>query len=325
MQLVVQQRAVPYRHGLTLLRTLLAPAWLACAAHGQIDLGLRLTYPSDVPVVETSVQPGHLLLLEHSDNLRDWTETARALEHLHPYADALRGHQPLAFYRVRASPLQPPDDWSNLIEGSSQKLFLPGSGSGLAGTSIVKWSILLNHPDRVYFQDSVRYPYHIQFARARLPGYAAISTLDYYAQALYATSSQRMVLGSVLRAPNPLVRELGIEITGTEAFPATKAIHWIEAVKHRLVLEPGWRVYYMPATEQRAETEANLALFAARGLEIASLNRWTTVNSGYEEYYPSNTTYELDFEFKRIVPGQVGLKQIRAVPHPTPVPPPTIP
>ena len=32
-----------------------------------------------------------------------------------------------------------------------------------------------------------------------------------------------------------------------------------------------------------------------------------------------------DFEYKRIVPGQVGLKQIRAVPHPTPVPPPTIP
>ena len=232
-------------------------------------------------MVETSVHPGQLLLLEHSDNLRDWTETARALEHLHPYADALRGNQPLGFYRVRASPLEPADDWSNLIEGSSQKLFLPGSGSGLAGTSIVKWSILLNHPDRVYFQDSVRYPYHIQFARARLPGYAAMSTLDYYAQALYATPSQRMVLGSVLRAPNPLVRELAIEITGTEAFPATNAVNWIEAVKRRLVLEPGWRVYYMPATEQRAETEAHLALFAARGLEIASLNRWTTVNSGY--------------------------------------------
>jgi hypothetical protein len=55
------------------------------------------------------------------------------------------------------------------------------------------------------------------------------------------------------------------------------------------------------------------------------LTQMNTAALAYEDYHPSNTTYELDFEYKRIVPGQVGLKQLRAVPHPTPVPPPTIP
>ena len=145
----------------------------------------------------------------------------------------------------------------------------------------VKWALLLSHRDRVYFQDSVKYPFHLQFARARLPGYAAMSALEFNAQALYANASQRMVVGSVLRAPDAEVRELGIEITGAEAFPAARAAEWCDAVRRRLVTEDGWRVFYMPSTEQRAETEANLPLFAARGIEVSSLNRWATANACY--------------------------------------------
>jgi hypothetical protein len=70
--------------------------------------------------------------------------------------------------------------------------FKPGIGGGLAGIPSMKWTVLLSTPDRVYFQDSVRYPFHIQFARARLPGYAAIGTLEYDLQALYANDSQRV-------------------------------------------------------------------------------------------------------------------------------------
>jgi hypothetical protein len=34
---------------------------------------------------------------------------------------------------------------------------------------------------------------------------------------------------------------------------------------------------------------------------------------------------ELDLEYKKQKPGVIGLKQIRAVPRPVPVPPPQIP
>jgi hypothetical protein len=55
------------------------------------------------------------------------------------------------------------------------------------------------------------------------------------------------------------------------------------------------------------------------------LSQLNTGALAYEKYYPAKSHYELDFEFIRIVPGHVGLKQMRAVPHPTPVPPPSIP
>ena len=45
----------------------------------------------------------------------------------------------------------------------------------------------------------------------------------------------------------------------------------------------------------------------------------------YAAYYPAKQEYELDFEFKRLVPGVLELKQLRAVPHPQAVPPPIIP
>ena len=45
----------------------------------------------------------------------------------------------------------------------------------------------------------------------------------------------------------------------------------------------------------------------------------------WEAYYPGKSSYELDFEYKRLRPGRIGLKQMRPVPHPVPVPPPIIP
>jgi hypothetical protein len=275
---VLRATACSTPYGSVLLLPLFA---LSCFAQIQTNIGLRLTREAGVPQVETIKQLGHMLLVEHSANLQDWTEVARVLGQLYPYGDWFRSNQDLGFYRGRSWPAQDLDDWSNQLVAKSPALFKPGSGSGLAAISYVKWSLLLNHVDRVYFQDSVRYSYHIQYARARLPGYANMSTLEYNAQALYANASQRMVVGSVFRAPDPQVREVGIEVTGAEAFQAMKVVDWVEAVRRRVIVEPGWRVFYMPSTEQRSETQANLPLFAARGIEVSSVKRWATANACY--------------------------------------------
>ena len=55
------------------------------------------------------------------------------------------------------------------------------------------------------------------------------------------------------------------------------------------------------------------------------LRQMLAAAQAYELYYPQKTSYELDFEFKRLTPGLVGVKQMRPVPHPTPVPVPTLP
>ncbi len=237
--------------------------------------------PGGVPTVEARGEPGSRLILETTDDFHHWQETARVFDRLWPYADFLREGRASGFYRVRSAAAVATDDWANQIVAGNARLFRPGTGSGLAATASLKWSILLSQPDRVYFQDSVAYPYHIQFARARLPGYAGMGAVAFNAQALYANADQRMVLGSVFRAPEAQVRELGIEITGADAFPAAMAATWVDSTRRRLVSGEGWRVYYMPSSEQQAETDAHLPLFAAKGIEVSSLNRWASANTCY--------------------------------------------
>jgi formylglycine-generating enzyme required for sulfatase activity len=54
------------------------------------------------------------------------------------------------------------------------------------------------------------------------------------------------------------------------------------------------------------------------------LDQINAATLAYEAYYTNKTAFELDFEFKRMAPGDMMVKQIRAVPHPVQVPPPTI-
>lgn len=253
----------------------------SAARAADADLGLRVTPGPELPHFHTDPHPGHLLILESSPDLVSWTETARVRHQLQPYGDWSRSGAAAAFYRVGRRPLQDADDAANQITPSLPDLFRPGSGSGLNAMPVVKWTLLLSQPDRVWFQDSVRYAYHIEFARARLPGYATMSVLEYNAQSLYATPAQLMVLGSVMRAPDPQVRELGLEITGAEAFPAARAAEWADAVRRRLVPDPGWRVFYLPSREQEAETRAGLHHFTERGFAVAGLDRWVTVPTCY--------------------------------------------
>mgnify|MGYP006883223166 FL=1 len=254
-----------------LLCLAILPGWLlGSVAQHTAATDLRIDLRGGVPHLQTAELPGQILVLQHSPDLRHWTETARAFQRLHPYSDGSQAAATHGFYRVQAAPISPDHDWAHQLEAATPRLFQP---AGAAGAAMVKWCLLLDQPDRVYFQDTVRYPFHLQFARARLPGYAGISAMEFYRQSLYATASQRMAVGAVLRHADPRFRELAMDLTGAEAFPAERAVEWILAVQRRLVAVDGWRVFYMPSPEQRAETEAHLDLFTQRGIEVGTLSR----------------------------------------------------
>lgn len=261
---------------------LLAAATLAALAAANAG-GLALDWQAPVPSLSTPDRPGCRLVLEYSRTLAagDWQEAARVRHRLFPYPDLAAAGRPAGFYRIAATALELSDDWSNQLVPADGQLFTPASGEGLAATRFAKFSILLDRPDRVCFQDTARWPWHYHFAVARLPGYAGMSVLDYNAQALYPTPGQRMVVGSVLRAPDPQVREVGIEVTGSVAFPIDRVADWITAVQRRVVLDAGWRTFYLPSAEQRAAAEAGAAFLASRGITLDSLARWAGENAGY--------------------------------------------
>ncbi|MBM3847257.1 MAG: hypothetical protein FJ405_13365 [Verrucomicrobia bacterium] len=244
---------------------------------------LTLTLQADYLALESSPAPGDVLMLELSDDLQTWRERAQTFGRIHPYPEERvhRFARFAQFYRLQYRLRLPSDDWVNQLDPKLPDLFKPGSGSGLSRVSSIKWTLMLADPGRVYFQDSLRYPFHIQFARARLPGYASMSVLDFNAQSLFPTSAQKMVLGSLFRAPDPLVREVGIEVTGNEAFPVERIADLLLAVRRRTALPDGWRWFYMPSTEQREAAEVYKALLTARGIEISSLGRWASENTCY--------------------------------------------
>jgi hypothetical protein len=258
---------------------------LAIVVAGRADElpSLQLTAGSAGVVLESGRRPGQRLKLEASPDLNRWMEVAQVLDRLGPYPDVRSGRGPAEFYRLVCSPSQAADDWANQIEVGSSSLFRPGTGSGLGAIAVVKWLLRVAEPERVYFQDTVAYPYHVQFARARLPDFAGVGAVDFAAQSLYPTAAQRLAVGSVMRAPDPQLRELGIELTGAAAFPAERAAGWVDAVRRRLDLPAGWRVLYMPSIEQRAETEAHPEAFASRQIEVASLDRWATDHACYSD------------------------------------------
>lgn len=251
-------------------------AWRVVAA-----TELSLAIPGGTPSLLSGDEPGFRLILQRSADLTDWQEVARVRHRLWAYPDLSASASAGGFYRLAAAGLHPSDDWSNQLWPASGELFTPGTGGGLAATRFAKCSLLLAQPDRVYFQDSVRWPFHYHFAVARLPGYAGMSVLQYSRQALYANTDQRMAVGTVLRAPDPQVREVGIEIVGSEAFPLDRVADWFEAIRRRLVLGDDWRCFYMPTAEQSATAVAGATYLAGRGIALASLSRWASQSADY--------------------------------------------
>ena len=170
---------------------------MLCLARPLEVEGLAIELRGGVPFVEFAESPRQSLLLERSTGLASWEEIARVQERLWAYGDWAAVGKPQAFYRISQRPLTSIDDWSNQLSPSNDALFTPGTGSGLAATRFAKFSILLDGTDRVYFQDSVKWPFHYSFARARLPGYATMTVLEFNAQ-----GSMRMRVSEWPSAPS---------------------------------------------------------------------------------------------------------------------------
>ena len=215
---------------------------------------------------------GRLQLLERSPDLRTWSEAARTLQGFDafpiPGADATTG-----FLRVRSRAAEPTDDWKNQIRFPEDPfLSVPGDPSS-GGFRWMKFTLRLDTPSLVYFQDSTRQPFHYGFIRQRLAGFEGLSPEAVDAVSLRNTG-QRLVLGAVLLPEDAGFREIGIQIIGREAFPVDRVVEWLDQVRQALVLPEGWTVRYVPTIEQETLGPTDLLRFEAAGFPVASVSRW---------------------------------------------------
>lgn len=142
---------------------------------------------------------------------------------------------------------------------------------GFSGVRYVKGHILLSDPGTVYFQDSVQYLYHYDFATARLAPFLNMTHDQFDAVSLRQTG-QQVVMVNVLMPSDG--QELAVQVVGYDAYAREDVAAWIHAVASSVDSDVPLTLLYMPTYEQSAAAAADRAWFETQGIVVADPSRW---------------------------------------------------
>ncbi|HOX58759.1 MAG TPA: PEP/pyruvate-binding domain-containing protein [Candidatus Paceibacterota bacterium] len=218
-----------------------------------------------------------VLTLHASANLSAWTNIGTLHNALLAYPDAASAAGGQRFYRVAAAERHATNDWKNQISYPSDPFQATNAPKSVTW---VKFSILLDDPTRVYYQDSKKHLFHYDFATLRLPQFWGMSYAEFDAVSLYRTN-QQVVMGAVLYPPAVTYAEYGVQFIGRDVYTPEEISNWFELVKATTYLSNSAEAYYMPTYEQSEMARTNAGGFAALGIPVASVDRWLTVNTCY--------------------------------------------
>ena len=150
-------------------------------------------------------------------------------------------------------PMTPPPLWKNQVEFPDDS-FLSSSNpfGGRPLPAWIKFSILLDDPATVYFQDSQLYAFHHDFASEFLDPFVGMTREQFDAVTLHA-EGQQAVLGAVLFPPivstfppSPGIPEYGIQFVRRDPYPREQLRDLFNAVRAGVVADPGVEAFYFP-------------------------------------------------------------------------------
>lgn len=242
-------------------------------------IGLLPPSAPGAPVqVEGTGGAGTLLRLEAGPALNGgWQEIGRYHDSLFPWADGSAGSAGRRFYRLLESPRTAIDDWKNQILGTEEVFRSAANGDQVRW---VKFSLKPAEPWRVYFQDSTKYPFHYDFATQRLAPFSGMSRPAFDSVTLH-TTGQQLVLGAVLYPPRANLNEFAVQFVGLDAYTPAQIAEWFRSVGNAVHSATGAQPLYMPVYEQAETARVEAAAFAALGVSVAAIDRWTSVNHVY--------------------------------------------
>lgn len=227
--------------------------------------------------LNSSVHADTLLTLEASAHFGAWTNIGTLHDALFIYPDAATDGFRQRYYRVQAAPRGANDDWKNQAWFPEEpfRSFSPGEA-----VNWVKFAILLNEPWRVFYQDSVEFPFHYDFATQRLAPFLGMDRAGFDAVSL-RRETQQVVLGALLYPPRATFVEYGVQFIGLDAYTPDEIARWFDLVKATVCATNGAGAVYMPTFEQSEVARTNSAAFAERGITVASVERWIAGNHVY--------------------------------------------
>jgi len=178
--------------------------------------------------------------------------------------------------------ITPSPDWKHAVSVPFDPFRVAGLSAERPGW--IKFTILTCDLTKVYFQDSVAFPFHYNFAAQRLDPFLGMTPAAFEQVSLFA-SGQQAILGSILIPPEspmtPFIPEYGIQLVRQDPYDLATTINLLNLVKSKITAEPNVTAFYFPTFEQAAFAEANRNALAAAGFEVSSTARWATGNSCY--------------------------------------------
>lgn len=211
--------------------------------------------------------------LEVSGDLAEWSRTAVTHEGFRGYPDLDPPAGGARFYRVRERTRTAGDDWRNQAWYAEDPFRSPDQGWWRPESRWIKFLILLEEPQRVVFQDSVRYPFHFDFAVARVPGFEKV-TREEFDRLTLRVEGQRAVVGALIFPPVAAFTELAVQFAGRDAFAREAVAGWFETVRAAVDVPGEVEVFYLPSYEQQEVARREAAWFGARGIRVRSADRW---------------------------------------------------
>lgn len=148
----------------------------------------------------------------------------------------------------------------------------------------IKFIILTSEPSTVYFQDSVLYPFHYDFATQELAPFLGMTREQFDQVSLYA-AGQQAILGAVLIPPlvgwEHVIPEYGIQLVRRDPYARETVRDLFNTVHSAILAAPEVQHYYFPTFEQLETAQTHEAWFAAEGIPVSSAGRWADGNACY--------------------------------------------
>ncbi len=177
-------------------------------------------------------------------------------------------------------------DWKNQIVFPDEPFCSPGINED--DPSWIKFTIKLDDPGTIYFQDSQLYVLHYDFATALLDPFIGMTPAQFNQVTLFE-ANQLAVLGVVFMPPvmgdppAPAFTEYGIQFVRYDPYTKQEIADMFNVVKASFMVDPNVQAFYFPTYEQYATAEANRDWFEDQGIPVSSPARWAQGNLCYSE------------------------------------------
>ena len=144
-------------------------------------------------------------------------------------------------------------------------------------TGWIKFTIMVDDPGTVIYQDSNTYPFHYDFAVNELAPFAGMTPEEFNQVTLYE-SGQMAILGAVILPPlvgiDHVYPEYGIQFVRQDPYDPQTVVDLFTLVESSVVAEPNVQAFYFPSYEQQQSAEQNDEFFESQGIVISSPGRW---------------------------------------------------